>query len=75
MASGATASDVSEAPVQAQIAYTHADGSRRVRVLSALRAVVRERGAAEAAVNVAVVAVAAMQRCVTLRGFPKNTSW
>ena len=49
-------------PVQAQLTYTHLDGSRRMRVLSAWRRVDAERPAAEESVHVAVVGLAAVQR-------------
>eukprot|EP00048_Salpingoeca_helianthica_P024600 m.33625 g.33625 ORF g.33625 m.33625 type:complete len:806 (+) comp9481_c0_seq2:88-2505(+) len=58
--------DVTEMPVQLQIAYTHPDGSQRVRVLSALRPVAAGRADAELGVNVAVLATAAMQRAAQL---------
>jgi hypothetical protein len=54
--------NLTEMPVQLQIAYTHTDGSQRVRVLSALRPIAAARAEAELGVNVAVLATAAMQR-------------
>lgn len=58
--------ELNELPVQLQIAYTHPDGSQRVRVLSALRPVAADRAEAEHGVNVAVLATAVMQRAAQL---------
>ena len=49
-------------PFQLQIAYTHADGSRRIRSFSQFQNVCPDRIESEEQANMAVLGLAAMQR-------------